>query len=627
MYLNSTSSDDLKNNCTSIVPYFKPAPNLNGDGVALALLGPPCKTDAVPPDRIITSHALIAATQKLGGESMLMEWAHKNAGGVKFIQCRTTSDGCNKHVDPGVTAAALRWLINNWEKWKSCHDVHTLIVCILYGGKYRQDEEEAVNEASFFGLNIVAAAGCKSSGITFPAKLGAVLSVGALLCDGTLAPYSPAPTCRELDVVACGSARLGNFSLVGTSVSAVSFATDLAKLYQRLYQTNPALIKMRLTSPYVLRELLEHQAGGEVVTGQHVMNIIRCHPSDVKCIVEHMLIRRDRKAIGSGLLPNDASSNTKNWSSKSINDQYQKQQLKFPPLNGTNITIAIIDTFMPAFLNHLKDHKVQVNWKVGGVGYFSFNASMLSKHCCSKYIRMKGGHGLQCAAIIANTAPNCNFLMVIHDDGDEGEKMALSIVMEKDPDILLLSSVTTDYIDMKYLENICPHLSRRVVICAAGNEGKRDRGSTICYPPRARDVITIGACDGHGDRCSYSSIGGSLDFLCPGQFSVADESGAGGTCYSASAAAAICALVLEYIDTKLPMAQVPVWVGGQWTEEKIPKLARSTHLMRTLLSSRLCHSTEHDNNEGYGMLLIENLVLLTPDGIKQEVAAFHSDVK
>ena len=630
MYLKSTSSDDNNNNVTCIVPYCKPTPNLNGDGVAFALLGPPCKTDAVPPDRIIMKHNLTTNVQDGESESMLLELAHRKVGAAKFILCRTTCDKCNMHVDPGVTAVALRWLINNWEEWKRYHKLHTLIVCIPYGGKYRMDEEEAVNEASSFGLNIVAAAGWKCSGIPFPAKLGAVLSVGALRCDGTLAPYSAASSCRKLDAVACGSARLGNYCMVGTSVSTVLFAADLALLYQQLFQTNRSLISK--FSAYVMRELLEHQAGDEVPTGQHVMDIIGLHPSDVKCNVEHTLVRRDRGAIGSGLLPTDASSNTKNWSSKYINDQYQKQQPKFPPLNGTNITIAIIDTFTPDFLDHLKGHDVQVNWQEGGVGYFSFNASMVKNICCSTHIRVKGGHGLQCAAIIANTAPNCDILMVIHDDQDEGEKMALSIVMEKKPDILLLSSVTTDYIDVKYLDNICPHLSQRVVFCAAGNEGKRDRSSTICYPSRAGDVINIGACDCHGNRCSYSSFGRSLDFLSPGQFSVADESGAGGTCYSASAAAALCALLLQYIDTKLPKAQVSVWVsnkqGGQWTKERIPKLARNTHLVRTLLSSRnlsLCQHTEYDSDKGYGMLLIENLVLLTPDGIKQEIATFHSD--
>ena len=98
-----------------------------------------------------------------------------------------------------------------------------------------------------------------------------------------------------------------------------------------------------------------------------------------------------------------------------------------------------------------------------------------------------------------------------------------------------------------------------------------------------------------------------------------------------SAAAALIALLLEYIDKKLCAAQeVEVWISMTegWKPQALSKLARNTHLMRALLSSnklRLCQRTEHAFNEGLGMLLIDNLALLAPGGIRQVMADFHRE--
>ena len=62
---------------------------------------------------------------------------------------------------------------------------------------------------------------------------------------------------------------------------------------------------------------------------------------------------------------------------------------------------------------------------------------MLHIKCCAKHINVAGGHGLQCAAIIPNTAPDCTLLIFMRNDLDRSEKVALSIAMEQEADILM----------------------------------------------------------------------------------------------------------------------------------------------------------------------------------------------
>ena len=628
MCVKSIPSSGVK--CTAIVPYCRPRCNLTGEGVLIAILGPPCQTDGVPEMNIILKQTMSRNnTQPDACESKLLELAYQRAPGAKYCLLQTTFDNSSMLVNPGVTAEAISFLVANWPHWKIDLKLHTLIVIIPYGGKYKVDEEKAVNEASAYGIIIVAASGWGRMGIAFPAKLGAVISVTATRCDGALAPFSPKG--KELDFVDLGLLNFGSDFMFGTGISTVRVATDLALLFEHFSYTQSALIKSTCIDIYVVRELLEMTVGNVAATGKDVMDLIDLSKRQVWCYITHILWRRDRRAILSDPMQNDALLNTKYWSSENINKQFKKEHKDFPHLSGTNITIAIIDEINEEFFPHLKDHNVEVHATTDGVKYFSFSGTILRTECCVKHINVAGGHGLQCAAIIANTAPNCTILMIIQNDLDRSEKVALSIAMEKKADILILSSVTTDTFDSDYLYNICAHLSCRIVLCAAGNEGKCDTTSTICYPSRAGLVIVIGACDRYGKKCPYSSCGRQVDFLSPGQFSIADSSGRGGTCYSTSAAASFIALLLEYIDQKLSTAaKVKVWVSMEkgWELMTLPSLARNTHLMRDLLSSSnllLCQSKKTSSTKGYGALLIDNLNKLTPDGIRQVIINFYTD--
>ena len=622
-----TADSDVR--CTSIVPYCRPRWKLTGEGVLIAILGPPCQTDGVPEMSIILKQTMSINVQADACESKLLKLAYQRAPGSKFCLLQTTFDNSSMLVNPGVTAEALSFLVANWPQWKRDLKLHTLIVVIPYGGKYKVDEEKAVNEARSYGIIIVAASGWSTMGIAFPAKLGAVISVAATRCDGTLAPFSPKG--RELDFVDFGLLKLGSDFIFGTGISTIGVATDLALLFQHFSCTQGVLIRNTLIDTYVLRALFELIAGDIAATGCDVMAIIDLPNFQVKRYIEQILWRRDRRAILPDPMQNDALFNTKYWSSENINEHYKTEDKDFPHLSGRKITIGIIDEIKEKFLHHLKDHGVEVCSAACSVKYFRFGGTMLCTKCCVKHIKGAGGHGLQCAAIIANTAPNCTILMIIRNDLDRSEKVALSIAMEQEVDILILSSVTTDTVYVDYFNNINAHLSCRIVLCAAGNEGKCDRKSTVCYPSCTGDVIVIGACDRYGKHCPYSSCGRQVDFLCPGQFSIADSSGRGGTCYSTSAAAGLIALLLEYIDQKLnTAAKVKVFVSTEeeWKFQTLSCLARNTHLMRALLSSRkllLCQHIEHAITEGFGMLLIDNLNMLTPDGISQVITKFYTD--
>lgn len=638
----------LSNNDSNMQPELpdKKRHEYNGEGTLIAMLGPPSDaTSIVPQNSIIESRSLVKSAVKrcttLG--SALLGTIYTLAQAALYVLCQVTADEQNMLVDPGVTADALTWLIDSWPQWKEDYNLHTLLVYLPYGGTYMMDEEIVLTRAHSMGIIPVCAAG--SERITFPAKLGAVVCVGGIQTDGRAAPCSPQG--RELDIVAPISACFGKYYVTGTSVSAAYATGQIAQMCQGLCTNVGVEAYEGNFCVTILKELLQlsSQHSATIGFGKLSPDDFKLGSEYTKSYFHHVVYQRDRrdKLCPSPLL-NDSKQNSIHWSSSYIMNQIQKQKETFPNLNGNGTTIAMLDTFHTTFLNHLKSTSVHIEWyKPYKIGYFYIKAStVLTEY--SKYLPKC--HALRCAAIIANTAPQCSLLMVIRrienesegqasvdvSEDDDGEEIALRVVQNESPDILWLSAVTTDTLNQRYWLNVSAHLRSRIVISAAGNEGKDDR-STICYLARAGGVITIGACDQNGERCPYSSVGRELDFLAPGQHFIADSSGRGGTCYSSSAAAAFIALLLQYIDLELSTAVAPVWLSdvgkhdGKWVEQNISILARNTHLMRALLSSkrlRLCYGTTHNSTEGFAALLISNLGTLTPDSICDEIANFYS---
>ena len=86
---------------------------------------------------------------------MLLKVAYEQAKAAKYILCRTTFDDKSMLIEPDVTALALKWLVGQWPQWRANYKLHTLIICIPYGGKYKREEEDAVSDAHSSGIIIV----------------------------------------------------------------------------------------------------------------------------------------------------------------------------------------------------------------------------------------------------------------------------------------------------------------------------------------------------------------------------------------------------------------------------------------------------------------------------------------
>ena len=78
--------------CNCIVPHYKSRSDLNGDGVLIAILGPPCETDRVPEKSIILKRTVPTNVQADACESMLLELAYQRVSGAKYCLLQTTFD-------------------------------------------------------------------------------------------------------------------------------------------------------------------------------------------------------------------------------------------------------------------------------------------------------------------------------------------------------------------------------------------------------------------------------------------------------------------------------------------------------------------------------------------------------
>ena len=68
------------------------------------------------------------------------------------------------------------------------------------------------------------------------------------------------------------------------------------------------------------------------------------------------------------------------------------------------------------------------------VEYFYLKpADMVNAVCCAKYCKSAKGHALQCAAIIANTAPKSTLLMIRYNETVHDLNVALDLVNDLKP--------------------------------------------------------------------------------------------------------------------------------------------------------------------------------------------------
>ena len=80
-----------------------------GEGVLIAMLGPPIERYILPAENIIDEKPTYVIQNEQNGvcKSMLLKVAYEQTKAAKYILCRTTFDNKSMLIKPGVTASAM----------------------------------------------------------------------------------------------------------------------------------------------------------------------------------------------------------------------------------------------------------------------------------------------------------------------------------------------------------------------------------------------------------------------------------------------------------------------------------------------------------------------------------------
>jgi len=179
---------------------------------------------------------------------------------------------------------------------------------------------------------------------------------------------------------------------------------------------------------------------------------------------------------------------------------------------GEGITVAVLDT---GYSDH-KDLK---------------GAIIKKKDFTNTGVNDKEGHSTHCIGIIGarqnkigviGVAPECRIISgkVLGNDGSgrikwiiEGIKWAI----EEEVDIISMS-LGSAFPHPKLKRTIKEAIKKGIiVVCAAGNSGKKKNQNTIDYPAKYKETIAIGSYNNEGKRSDFSSVGDEIDVLCPGE--------------------------------------------------------------------------------------------------------------
>lgn len=215
------------------------------------------------------------------------------------------------------------------------------------------------------------------------------------------------------------------------------------------------------------------------------------------------------------------------------------------------------------------------------------------------------GHGSHVAGIIGarkndigfvGIAPQCNFMIgkVLADDGyGEYDWISDGIRWAVDNGAHIINmSLGGPETDPALHEAICYALMKGVIVCcAAGNEGSLFQNS-VGYPGRYGGVITVASHDSSGRMSGFSSRGGEVDVMAPGDeiwstYMDGMYATLSGTSMATPFVCGLCALILSK-HQDADQNDTPIY---------------NTEDMKNHLLRMAAHPGWHDNNEGYGALM------------------------
>ncbi len=253
---------------------------------------------------------------------------------------------------------------------------------------------------------------------------------------------------------------------------------------------------------------------------------------------------------------------------------------------GEGVKVAILDTGIDLDHPDLKDAIVD------------------SKDFTGDGVEDLNGHGSHCAGIVGarlngvgfvGVAPKSELLIgkVLNNKGSGSLPWAAEGIywaVDKGADIISMSLGASMSHPSVFKAVQFALFYGKVVICAAGNEGKLFTNS-IGYPGRYGGVITIASHDSNGNPSGFSSNGGEVDFMAPGSkiwstYMNGEYATLSGTSMATPFVAGLAALILS----------------KHKRSESNGTPIDNNEDMKNHLMWMATHPGHHDNRTGYGPL-------------------------
>ncbi len=590
----------------------------------------------------------------------------------------------NRTVATAIDKLIARWSELRARRCESGEELHTLVALVHCGcSSFREDAMRAVNNAVSEGIVVVCPAGIDD--IAFPASMGNVICVGA--ADENNRPLPISPASQYIDCLVQGPTENKEaHSATGSAatVAAGFIAVLCSRIGEVMKMTQPNTLYM-YTHTAVVKEVLKETTQFRAHTtdkgyGLLTADVFSFSDSKLKKLVESLTTaRRSREITISGeSLADQCKYNTEVFANVELNDRMDAGV----ELTGNGIKITVIDDDFPTQLLH-DEYKEAVSLEKESAKYNAQAVMLLKqlenlKQCARstgeaaatlpedpewfeealqslkettesvertidslcKVEPVHESHGLQCALVLANIAPKAKLRLVDSsgDSADLAEAIRTQAEAKDNKPHIIVCSMAFDNFSPKLAGAINTAINNDIIpVFTAGNTGQISR-NTISYPAKLGNVICIGAHSLYGSIQGFSSVGREVDFLAPGEFMVLDKYPVSGTSFAAPAAAAMIALVLEYINSKVVVeaengiyATIKAWreyppESGNWQWELTPihQACRNVYVMRTLLRQISLDPTAHVHGTGHGLLDVTRLAIdLSPADLHRIVQTFY----